>query len=113
VLAGYLDFNFSCLYPDNNTCLIACKVQEEAIGKALAPPSEVVTDAFQAYSEAIRKAFPRGVMHIQGLLNGPINNDEIERHFRTVKQRFRSIYSFGSKYFIICSRIAEPSVIKV
>jgi putative transposase len=74
----------------------ACKVLNEALGKAHAPPSEVVTDGFQAYSEAIRKAFPCDVMHILGPLNGPINNNEIERYFRTVKQRFKSVFSFGN-----------------
>ncbi len=74
----------------------ARKVLEEAMRKVLTPPLEVVTDGFHGYSEAIRKVFPRDVMHIQGPLNGPINNNEIERYFRTVKQRFKSIYSFGN-----------------
>lgn len=74
----------------------ARKVLEGALEKAPTPPLEVVTDGFQAYTEAIKNTLPEQVMHIQGPLNGPLNNNKIERYFRSVKQRFKSIYSFGN-----------------
>jgi len=67
---------------------------EEALQKASESPLEVVTDGCQAY-EVVEKALPKA-MHIQGPLNGPINNNKIERYFKTVKQRFRSIQNFGN-----------------
>ena len=74
----------------------ARKVLENALRKASSPPLEVVTDGFQAYSEAIKRAFSDDVMHLEGPLNQPINNNAIERYFRTVKQRFKNINSFGN-----------------
>ncbi|MEM3464126.1 MAG: IS6 family transposase [Candidatus Bathyarchaeia archaeon] len=73
----------------------ACATLKNGLQKVLTPPVEVVTDGCQAYPEAIAKVLPGEVLHIQGPFSSPVNNNKIERYFRTLKQRFHSIHSFG------------------
>jgi len=72
-------------------------VLKKALQKASTVPCEVVTDGCSAYPEAIQSALPSDVLHIQGPVNAPLNNNKIERYYRNLKQRFKSIYNFNSK----------------
>jgi transposase-like protein len=70
---------------------------EKALQQSVIKPVELVTDGLKSYGQAVDKVFNDGeIIHIQGPLTGPVSNNKIERFYRTLKQRFKSIYSFRS-----------------
>lgn len=80
---------------------------KKALERSNSKPLEIVTDGLRSYNEALYKIFGESgdkVIHIQGPLTGPVSNNTIERFYRTIKQRFKNIYSFkgddGAETFI-------------
>lgn len=75
----------------------AYRLLKKALERSNGKPLEIVTDGLKSYSEAIGKIFGENgdkVIHIQGPLTGPVSNNTIERFYRTIKQRFKNMYSF-------------------
>jgi len=78
----------------------AYKLIDKALRNSNVKPLEIVTDGAQSYSKALRERFSesgRRLMHIQGPLKGPVSNNKIERFYRTLKQRFRTVYSLNNE----------------
>ncbi len=78
----------------------ACKLIDKALKNSNVKPLEIVTDGAQSYPKALREKFSeRGekVIHIQGPFKGPVSNNKIERFYRTLRQRFRTIYSLNNE----------------
>ncbi|MEM1883613.1 MAG: IS6 family transposase, partial [Candidatus Bathyarchaeia archaeon] len=71
-------------------------VLEKALERAGSKPLEIITDGLQAYSDAIKEVLGDEVLHIQGPITGKLSNNVLERFYRTLKQRFKSIHNFGS-----------------
>lgn len=55
-------------------------------------PLEIVTDGLPSYGKAIGKEFSntdKNIVHLQGPLTGPLNNNKMERFYGTLKGRIR------------------------
>jgi putative transposase len=73
----------------------------EGLKKTRNAPLEIITDAAPSYVQAIDQKFAKElhepVIHVQSSLSGPITNNKLERYHRTLKQRFRTVYSLNSE----------------
>ena len=73
---------------------------EKALQKSIEKPLEIVTDGLESYDKAIKEVFSKEktpIIHIQGSINEPITNNTMERFYRTLKQRFKSIYHLNNQ----------------
>jgi len=66
----------------------------ETVGKR---PLEIVTDGLPSYSEAIERECKmrpedQRLIHVQGPLAGPLNNNKVERFHETLKGRVKTMY---------------------
>ena len=61
-------------------------------------PLEIVTDSAPEYAKAISEKFKNGdpLIHVQAAISTPLSNNKMERFFRTLKQRYKTINSFYS-----------------
>jgi len=62
-------------------------------------PLEIVTDSAPEYSKAISEKFKNSdpLIHVQASISTPLSNNKMERFFRTLKQRYKTLNSFQSR----------------
>jgi len=62
-------------------------------------PLEIMTDGAPEYAKAISEKFGNNdpLIHVQAI-STPLSNSKMERFFRTLKQRYKTINSFYSHY---------------
>ena len=62
-------------------------------------PLEIVTDGAPEYAKAISETFGNNdpLIHVQAAISTPLSNNKMERFFRTLKQRYKTINSFYSQ----------------
>ncbi|MEM3572857.1 MAG: IS6 family transposase [Nitrososphaeria archaeon] len=77
----------------------AFKLLKQGLAKSSVKPLEVVTDSAPQYASAIDKISCKTdqLIHLQTGISTPLTNNKMERFFRTLKQRYKTINSFQSK----------------
>lgn len=66
---------------------------EKGLQKSKNRPREIVTDGLTSYGEAIEKECKEseGIIHLQGPLTAPLNNNKMERFHGTLKGRVKTM----------------------
>ncbi|MEM3760876.1 MAG: DDE-type integrase/transposase/recombinase, partial [Candidatus Bathyarchaeia archaeon] len=77
----------------------ASKFLEQGLAKSAEKPLEVITDSAPQYASAINEisAAVDPLIHIQAGISTPLTNNKMERFFRTLKQRYKTINNFQSQ----------------
>lgn len=77
----------------------ASKFLEQGLAKNAEKPLEVITDSAPQYASAINEisAGVDPLIHIQAGISTPLTNNKMERFFRTLKQRYKTINNFQSQ----------------
>jgi len=74
----------------------ACKLLESGLRKSQSKPLELVTDGASEYAKAVDEVFGNSdpIIHVQAGISTPLSNNRMERFFRTLKQRYKTMNSF-------------------
>lgn len=82
----------------------ACLLFSRGLKTSENKPLEIITDGLPSYGKAIEKEFAEKsgrtnskIIHIQGPLTGPVNNNKIERFYGTLKGRIRTMHHLNSE----------------
>jgi transposase-like protein len=76
----------------------ASKLLEQSLAKSADRPLEVITDSAPQYASAVNEILGGldPLIHIQAGISTPLTNNKMERFFRTLKQRYKTINNFQS-----------------
>ena len=71
---------------------------EKGLQKSKNKPLEIVTDSAPEYAKAISERFRNSdpLIHVQAAISTPLSNNKMERFFRTLKQRYKTVNGFYS-----------------
>jgi len=74
----------------------ACTLLKNGMRKSQSKPLEIVTDGAGEYAKAVDEILGSGdpIIHVQAGISTPLSNNRMERFFRTLKQRYKTINSF-------------------
>ena len=74
----------------------ACKLLESGLRKSQSKPLELVTEGASEYAKAVDEVFGNSdpIIHVQAGISTPLSNNRMERFFRTLKQRYKTMNSF-------------------
>lgn len=71
---------------------------ESALQKSENKPMEIITDGASEYAKAIGEKFKGAdpLIHVQAAISTPLSNNKMERFFRALKQRYKTVNCFCS-----------------
>ena len=77
----------------------ATKLLKRSLAKSQQQPMEIVTDGAKQYAKAIDETLSNidPIIHIQAGISTPITNNKMERFYRTLKQRYKTINTFQTQ----------------